>query len=94
MELKGGMNHDIPRAGGGTSHTGLIGSDDMMKHTDEAWLYTLADMESFVDSDDELSRLIRETVKDNGDQELDDDELQGVVAARKVPPLRSKPEAP
>ena len=59
-----------------------------MRRTDEAWLNTLADMERFADSGDALSRLVRDTVQGGASDELNDDELWLVAAARKAPPLR------
>jgi len=58
----------------------------------ESWLKFLADMETFTDTDDELSRLVRETIEESGDGELSEAELTDVTAARKIPPLPRKPD--
>lgn len=58
----------------------------------EFWLRLLADMETFTDSDDELSRLVRETIEESGDGELSETELTDVTAAQKIPPLPRKPD--
>lgn len=50
----------------------------------EFWLRLLADMETFTDSDDELSRLVRETIEESGDGELSETELTDVTDRKSV----------